>query len=450
MSLNIENVLQKINKKYVNLKSSEMSKNKDLLNKILNKMLDLMKKDDLFKTLYETPYYGGSSYEGLKVEKPNEFDMDFLLVLPKVCETHKTASCDCLEVICSNKPGFFWFKMKNTFHKSFSKFINDDYVQTNLVLNWLQSLVRKALNEFSNMNYSVETPDINSMSGPALVLKIDSEFGKISVDLVLAFKFGSNYWPKQGYRQNLCSNQDFVIVPKKADIPDHGERYWRASFQAQEKELITGKGKLKPALRLLKKMRNNLKHDSISSYALKTIILWNLDTWNKNSTLTEVFLGLLREYKNHLLNGKIKYFWNEKYNLLDRIGSETLKNHANEIKKKIERFEKNKNEKPLEIAKIILKEGSEEYQQFMKKYEVYVTQSWGTNSNWDLPDNLYDDPDETNDSRNFEFPNSRTGMIQEDQTSNVNTAAAWIAGLAIVAVVGITVYRASRSTTNNR
>lgn len=46
---------------------------------------------------------------------------------------------------------------------------------------------------------------------------------------------------------------DFFVVPKKPKgIPKDESKYWRLSFQIQERDFIHDKGRLKPALRLLK------------------------------------------------------------------------------------------------------------------------------------------------------------------------------------------------------
>ncbi|XP_066146340.1 cyclic GMP-AMP synthase-like receptor [Euwallacea fornicatus] len=438
MPLNVENVLQIINKEYVSLKNPEVSKAKADLEKCLDQMIFFMKKDTLFKTLFEKTFYGGSVYDGLKIEKPNEFDMDLLLVLPKVCETHQSEDCGCVEMIPSNKPGFFWFKVKKDFYSPFNKFIKDDYVQTDLVINWLQSVVCKVLN-VEDIGLRFGRPILKSQSGPALVLEIVSEIGQINIDLVPSFKFGSTHWPKGNYRENTTTKTDFCIVPKKLKLILHGERYWRASFQAQERELISGKEKLKPALRLLKKMRNNLGHVSIFSYALKTIVLWNLETWKTSSTLTEVFLGLLEKYQD-CRREETLYFWNKKLNLLEEVKPITLENHKNEIKQKKEHFVKNM-DNPLEIAKIILKEGSKEYLQFMKDYGNERNNVCEVNGN----QTVFQVQRLLNVQRDSDERERRS--TQTDQTSNGQLIAT---GLAVAIIGGITIWRYLNVRNNQR
>jgi hypothetical protein len=52
---------------------------------------------------------------------------------------------------------------------------------------------------------------------------------------------------------------EFFIVPKKPKAPDNQpiERYWRLSFQEQERLLMDNKRTLKPTIKLLKVLYAN-------------------------------------------------------------------------------------------------------------------------------------------------------------------------------------------------
>lgn len=450
---NTENVLQVINTDYVTLNSTVIANNNRILKETLTVMIKIMQdKDPLFAKLYEETFYGGSYFDDLKVGKPDEFDLDLLLVLPKACEIHKTKTCPCIVVQPSNKPGFFWFKVAKGYFSAFDKFIKDGYVQTNLVLNWLQSLVTRTLNAMNNVDFNITTPKFNSQSGPALTLQLFGDFGVMDVDLVPAFKFGSKYWPEVAYRANPSSKKmDFFIVPKMARGIDKGERYWRASFQSQERELINGKQRLKPALRLLKKLRNSLGHDQICSYALKTIVLWEVDSFDWNRSLSSVFLDLLEKYRDSLQAKKIQYYWNKNGNLLDGIRSDTLANHCNEITRKINKFKKNQDTNPLEIAKIILRENSEEYEQFMRRCseegmrELSYLYLLISNNIYFLE--LQGEPSFFPSRSNA--PDQSSSPFQTTQQKD-NNAGLWIAGaVAVAALVGI-IFGTTRPSNSNR
>lgn len=63
-----------------------------------------MREDNvLFKSLYRNVFYGGSYFDGLKVGKPEEFDLDLLLVLPKYAKP---------EITNSNLPGYVHLQLQ--------------------------------------------------------------------------------------------------------------------------------------------------------------------------------------------------------------------------------------------------------------------------------------------------------------------------------------------------
>lgn len=67
----------------------------------------MKEKDELFKTMFERIFYGGSFYDGLKVAKPEEYDLDLVLNLPSVIEPIVTVS---------DKPGFVQIEISQ-YHK---------------------------------------------------------------------------------------------------------------------------------------------------------------------------------------------------------------------------------------------------------------------------------------------------------------------------------------------
>lgn len=50
----------------------------------------MKEKDELFKLLFRRIFYGGSYYDGLKVGKPEEYDLDILFFLPKLTKPQLT------------------------------------------------------------------------------------------------------------------------------------------------------------------------------------------------------------------------------------------------------------------------------------------------------------------------------------------------------------------------
>ncbi|XP_076258007.1 cyclic GMP-AMP synthase-like receptor isoform X2 [Rhynchophorus ferrugineus] len=342
----LEEILKIINSKYISINSSKRRENIKKLNVILNELTDIMKSlDPLFKKLYERNFFGGSYYNGSKVEKPDEFDIDIILVLPKQCDTCRRKNCGCVEITSDKShSGWLKFKIKEGFY-------------------WWKGLVTKSLNRIrENDNIRI------SESGPALIIILPHN--DIHVDLVPSFMFSNAEWPKK-FRSNPFASSPlqklttFLLVPKAPC----SNRYdlWRASFQEQENELIKGKEKLKPALKLLKKMRSSMNRVQISSYYLKTIVLENVNDITSKSTLTQAFLLYLDKYQDCLYNKKIPYYWYSEANLLKNVEPDVIEQHYNQLSKKIDKFKREYECNPLVIAEIILNKS--EYKDFEKYYK---------------------------------------------------------------------------------
>ncbi|CAG9761037.1 unnamed protein product [Ceutorhynchus assimilis] len=133
----MEEVLITINRDFISLQDEELKYNNILLRSTLDSLILIMQKEDpLFKTLFERLFYGGSFYDNLKVQNPNEFDIHLLMVLPS-CEIHKSNTCKCVRVERSDRCGYVWFKTDKTYYAAISSWIDSKgFVQTNLVLNW--------------------------------------------------------------------------------------------------------------------------------------------------------------------------------------------------------------------------------------------------------------------------------------------------------------------------
>lgn len=57
----------------------------------------MKQQSQLFDLMYNRIFYGGSFYDGLKVGKPEEYDLDLLLSLPKIANP---------QMIESDLPGY--------------------------------------------------------------------------------------------------------------------------------------------------------------------------------------------------------------------------------------------------------------------------------------------------------------------------------------------------------
>lgn len=236
----------------------------------------------------------------------------------------------------------------------FSQKKTDDskYLQASEIYNWARSLIDKALQQLN-----LDLIEKYSTCGPAITLHIHGSGEKvIKVDLVPCIAFGADKWLRNGFRTNNTAVETFFIVPKSPKNLKWNSRYWRLSFQQQEREILSRKQRLKPALRLLKKARDTNGHHQISSYYLKTIILWEVEKQNSSlweHSLSFVFMHLLTVYRECLKSGEIPYYWNKKNDLLAGINPITIENNYYRIDRIINTIDRNLQD-PFTVAKLML------------------------------------------------------------------------------------------------
>ncbi|KRT86933.1 hypothetical protein AMK59_1452 [Oryctes borbonicus] len=141
---NFENVLQAIHSKYISLPEHEVRRNNEILNRVLNDLISEMKKDAFFAARYNRIFYGGSYFDGLKVGKPEEFDLDILLKVPKLGQPVLTHT---------NEPGYLSLRFDAPAElpdEVFKRKMLDErnYLSTKKVREWMIGIVTKALNKY--------------------------------------------------------------------------------------------------------------------------------------------------------------------------------------------------------------------------------------------------------------------------------------------------------------
>ncbi|XP_018576659.1 uncharacterized protein LOC108915173 [Anoplophora glabripennis] len=378
----MENVLNKINQKYISLPEDEKKRNNKILEQVTDRLASLMKdKDVLFRSTYERKFYGGSFYDKIKVGKPEEYDLDLVLNLPAIIDPILKSS---------DKPGFVNIQITqseykrlssrkewNKFKKLHALMDSKNFLSTVKVLQWIERTIHLSLNGLKRENdkYYIDVDFGNSgfiriyvmisKAHPAFTLKLRNEDETISldIDLVPCFQFKEDKWPEEGYRKNPFPKirNTFLIVPKKPhgmENCDTLERYWRLSFQEQERDLITGQElkTTKPAIKLLKKLRDKQNHIKIASYYIKTIFLWKLETeevgfWKQS--LSYVLMTMLQTYADMIQNKKVPYYWNDGNNLIGHVKEATLKDIGNTLRNIIVDVETNLDD-PFVIAKYLI------------------------------------------------------------------------------------------------
>ncbi|XP_069686215.1 cyclic GMP-AMP synthase-like receptor [Periplaneta americana] len=365
----LETVLHAVQKNYISLNDQDMKRYGEHFTKVLTQLIELMKQEDvLFKAIYSRLCGAGSYYDGLKVGKPEEYDMDVVMRLP----------INYNDVIIDNSgvPAAFT-KVKITKamdhlrqHPEWTskyRFMDSwrnkgDYLLRTEFLSWIESVVNKALNRLAKK----ETQLLISLtkSGPAMTfnITIPPDNTKVDVDFVPVIEFTHPKWPPhhvRGLSADLikAKRTSWFIVPKPKKGNTDGT-LWRLAFHEQEREMINDKGVLKPVCRLLKKFRDT-QGINIASYYLKTMFLWEVDIrgrefWTQKQGF--LFMHMLKVFRDKLQQKSIKYYWDKRYDLTEGCNVSHKKNVCDRLNKIIEKIEKEVETNPMIVAKFILTE----------------------------------------------------------------------------------------------
>ncbi|CAG9862669.1 unnamed protein product [Phyllotreta striolata] len=364
----LENVLIRINRDIISLSDVEVRRNNAILRSLLEDILipEMKEKDPLFEKLFTRVFYGGSFYDGLRVKDPNEFDLDLLLRLPKLSEPKLIPDDDV--------PGYTILKLNNLpavkrhlymldTYRGISKFLLESeerpYLDNNKVRMWMERVVTRALNTFPVCfgQYSIEILQSTFLvkvhkSGPALTLKLrgymDWETIVMDIDLVPCFEFDVGHMPVQKLLNRNFQKKTFFVVPKPMnnEMVPNNNRYWRLSYQEQERELMGSDRHqyLKPTIKLLKKLKEK-EHPFIASYFIKTVVLLEAEEreddryWS--TSLSYVFMTCLKKYHQYIERKYIPYYWNENYNLLQSMSYSALDNLKYRLGNIIRHIERN-------------------------------------------------------------------------------------------------------------
>jgi cyclic GMP-AMP synthase len=372
----MENILHKVNSRFISVSEEEICRNNKILESVVNVLVkeNMVSVDPVFKSMFRRVFYGGSYFDGLHVSGNYDYDLDLLLAMPKAASPDLQQS-EFPSHIQLQVNDASWLRTSPVYSKFKKTFLDDDnYLITDKAFNWMKGIVQKGFNRLPcirGTHYLLtkvgKFPIYFSESGPAVTLHIDVDGDcRIDVDLVVSFVFTEDKWPEGispnpyakwlGRRTHL--NEFFIVAKKPKNVPDYflPERHWRLSFQEQERQLIAQKGRLKPVGRLLKKMKKRQQHDQIASYYIKTVLLFMVEQRNYafwQQSLSRVFLDTLETYSKYIRDKKIPYYWNDEYNLIGHIDDSTLTNFAYRLEYIINKIKINPN-KPDTVVEYLL------------------------------------------------------------------------------------------------
>ncbi|XP_023940038.2 cyclic GMP-AMP synthase-like receptor [Bicyclus anynana] len=365
---NLDVYLGEIFKQFVALKDDDFKRSQEVFKSVFEQFKQKMGEQcNYFGTYASQVLYAGSVYDGIKVSKLDEFDMDIVIRLPVNYQDDGENGI----IIENAEPGFVTLKIVKAFdnldkqkewenrHRVTRDWRDSDkYFLQNKFRHWLHSIVQKTLNE---LNGQVTVNGVTylmkyKMSGPAYTLNIRNADGEdhflLDVDLVPVIRFLLPRWP-EGYRMMEGSQvKEWLAVPKpNKAVADESQRnrLWRLSFQDYERDMIKGCSQLKNIIRLVKKLRDARGMKAIASYYIKTLFLWKVQKtedkkyWQRK--LSVIFREMVEELYNAIKEKNIPYFWNEDNNLIQGVKETLLNDYAEKLKQVLDSIDANDVEK---------------------------------------------------------------------------------------------------------
>ncbi|CAH1395054.1 unnamed protein product [Nezara viridula] len=341
----LDPILDEINRKCVKMDEDIKKKYVDIINKVIESVIKALKStDEVFEKLFSKLEYVGSYFDGLRVAKPTEFDLNLIMKLP----------CDYKKIVIENNnvsAGFVKLNILKAIqnNQQSEKVIGtvkkwcdvDGYLLENRVRQWMESVITCCLGHATTTLSlaSGETVNIRvRKAGPAFTLNVNTGSDNIDVDLVFTIQFPESIHPPSSIRWNKDLAASWVVVPKPTNDP----RFWRVSFNYSERKLTQNQYKLKLINRFLKALRD-ARDLPIPSYFIKTLFLWeahNCTMYNKPRFWEKrqgyLFIYMMNELYSNLKARKILYYWHKGLNLFDK--NKFTPDHALNMENQISRI----------------------------------------------------------------------------------------------------------------
>ncbi|KAK7865190.1 hypothetical protein R5R35_012046 [Gryllus longicercus] len=359
----LDSALQEITSSAIRLSEKDKKCYNDHLKQVLECIVKQMKNNDVFKFLYKNNVYTGSFYENLRISKPDEFDINLIFVLPAECKIFYD----------QKQPGFVKIKVISFAESQIKKHLNDvpnlerilkswidpktKFLLRTGFMQWMQGVFTQALDRVSLENTVIK----RSSSGPAFTVKVSQPqlgLSEYSVDLVPVFEFPDKDLPSAPVRKlpKGAVHKEWTVVPKSPpNVSD--VTYWRMSFYKQEKEIMNNLNGMKHVIKLIKLFRDKEKWKVLSSYAIKTVFLWECERQPKDgfwqNGVGQLFVHMLRRLHEHLMKQSIPFYWDKNHNLLSQVNPDTLTIYSNRISVVLKKIDLHLEDDP-ELIKNIL------------------------------------------------------------------------------------------------
>ncbi|XP_076664775.1 cGAS-like receptor 1 isoform X2 [Andrena cerasifolii] len=387
-SLSNDTVFNIISKTFISLPHDKVKKNNMYLQQATTVLIDLMKlKDPLFAKAYKQIIFCGSFYKGTKVGHPNEYDLNIVLELPipdnaiTLCSTRPAFTkihvntATCVQAFNSNISPKYVLSEKE--RRLLQNLIRNDFLDPDSFRQWVEGILSRAVNDLPKHQNKYELVVQNDYgtfirftvrkSGPAftLILNVPNDDEAIHIDFAPTLAF--NKYSIHGSATKLDAvlqyrNKTWFAITLPLNNPDsnNDKFHWRLSFCHQEREILAHYGRMKPVIRFMKKLRDVENWKSIASYYIETLCLHKVSEMREDLNklpLTLLFFRMLKELHHACVQHELRYFWDNGYNLLEKVGRNEMCNIACRLNNIIQNISKGATSDTFIIAKYVLNIG---------------------------------------------------------------------------------------------
>lgn len=329
--LQLENHLQRISKRFISIEEDVNRVFRQHFDNVSLDVISRMKeKDAIFAKIFQVLQLAGSYADGIKVEAPNEFDLLVLLKFPKPIPVSSVPGYVTVNIKDGINTWLGWMTGNNEKYKRFID--SEGYLIQDEILDWLRKLMREILSEQRNIlkihgaEYCIQQYN----SGPAVTIDVTVQkstfggIGKFSIDFVPALQFQSNdRWvaDKQPILRH-SSSRFWNAIPKPNKMRLHKNRDWICSYAEIERDYLNGLNRIKPLIKIFKKIRDKANLTNLKSYYIKTVFLHRRlqkpdNYWN--GSLALLFMEMFDVILEHLREQTLWSLWHHNYNLFSQL-----------------------------------------------------------------------------------------------------------------------------------
>ena len=331
----------------VRIEESEQKKYLSLMKNIVGRIIQEMKeRSQTFNVLYKETYFGGSVFDGLKVNSTGqEFDLNIIF---------KCKAKD-VEVVGlghdSKRKNFCFLKVSKTSNQFEDTIVNTDdygthpgtkYLSPVKMFDLLKSSVDKVLTrEAQSITHQGNMYRVTRHEFAPVTLKVVSldSFQPVSfeIDLVPSIKLDLEALKENKVKDriaNFCEEfgvskdmRSFMAISlHKAD-----KHKFEVDFHDVERKILFNRGCTKKVIKLMKFLRDSKggPAEKLWSHLLKTSVMHHVlrtpvSYWN-NANLEKCFIDSLRNLLEGLREDNISDIFFTEVNLLDRIKTKQVK-----------------------------------------------------------------------------------------------------------------------------